>query len=266
MTKTVIINADDYGLTSAVSKGIREAFLNGILTSTTAMATGLSLEADLPLLFKECPAIGVGAHLTLTTLKPVLRPDQIPSLVNKHGHFNRLGDLIALADQINEDELYAEWKAQINKLLRLGLELDHLDSHHSAGIISEKTVEVMIRLAGEYGLPVRKPQSSHQNKAMDAYALAELDKHGIPYPKHFNGDFSDNKGTLESLTTILTELKTGTTEIMSHPGYVDADLENISSMVAPRLTELSSLCSAEAKQLVIDQHIKLATFGEAFKG
>ena len=266
MVKTVIINADDYGLTSAVSKGIREAFLNGILTSTTAMATGLTLEADMPLLFKECPAIGVGAHLTLTTLKPVLNPKQIPSLVNEHGHFNQLGDLIALADQINEEELYAEWKAQIDKLLTLGLELDHLDSHHSAGIISPKTISVMIRLAGEYGLPVRKPQSSHQNKAMDAFAISELDKHGIPYLKYFNGDFSDNKGSLESLTTILTELKTGSTEIMSHPGYVDADLENISSMVAPRITELNSLCSAEAKQLVIDQHLQLATFAEVLKG
>ncbi len=71
MSKNLIINADDYGITSEVSRGIRLAYTSGVLTSTTVMAIGLSCEEDLQLLQQECPAMGVGVHLTLTTFKPI---------------------------------------------------------------------------------------------------------------------------------------------------------------------------------------------------
>lgn len=265
MMKTLIVNADDYGLTSAVSKGIREAYLKGILTSTTVMVTGLTVENDIPLLIKECPEIGIGIHLTLTNLRPVSAPALIESLLNPQGRFYPLNELISCAGEIDEEELYLEWKAQIERLLSLGVKPGHLDSHHNACLICEQSVNVMVRLAEKFSLSVRTPVSPNGNNSLESYAIERLNKYRIGYPKTFNMNFTGQKGSQSALSEILSRLAPGITEICSHPGYIDDELRNISSLIEARLTELKTLCSAETAELVAVNNIQLATFGEAFK-
>jgi predicted glycoside hydrolase/deacetylase ChbG (UPF0249 family) len=265
MKKIAIINADDYGLTASVSNGICEAYLNGILTSTTVMVTGLTVEQDLPLLIKECPGIGIGVHLTLTTFKPISNPLLIPSLIGSDEKFHKLSNLINCAGELNEEELYIEWKAQIDLLISFGVKIDHLDSHHNACIVSEKTVNVMAKLAKEYALPVRTPMSPNNNLALEQYAKNELDKLQIIYPQTLNISFMDNKGAQRSLIKILNKLESGVTEIMSHPGFIDEDLRSITSLVEQRLTELNTLCSKKARNAIDENNIELSTFGNIFK-
>ncbi len=38
--RSLIVNADDYGLTAGVSRGILDAHRRGIVTSTTSVASG----------------------------------------------------------------------------------------------------------------------------------------------------------------------------------------------------------------------------------
>lgn len=262
--KTLIINADDYGLTSAVSAGIREAHLKGILSSTTVMASGLTVGQDLPVLLTECPKIGIGVHLTLTTLKPILNPKLIPDLVTNEGLFYKLKDLLNRAEVLPEGQLYIEWKAQIEKIISFGVKPDHLDSHHSACLFSEKTVAVMIKLAKEFQLPVRAPFSSN-NSSLVSYTKNELDKNSIKFPKTFIGNFTGNNVEEAHLAEILNKLEPGITEIMSHPGFIDDDLRRISSLVDTRLTEVKTLCSSKISNLLLENNIELSTFGKAFK-
>jgi predicted glycoside hydrolase/deacetylase ChbG (UPF0249 family) len=72
MTHFLIANADDYALTPGVSKGIRLAFLQGIVTSTTVMMNQPYAAAELPGLLQQCPGLGSGVHLTLTVGQPLL--------------------------------------------------------------------------------------------------------------------------------------------------------------------------------------------------
>lgn len=72
MRKKLIINADDYGHTRSVSLGIRQAHLQGIVTSTTAMMNYPGADDDLRDSVKECPRLGLGLHLVLTSGCPVL--------------------------------------------------------------------------------------------------------------------------------------------------------------------------------------------------
>jgi predicted glycoside hydrolase/deacetylase ChbG (UPF0249 family) len=264
--KKVIINADDYGLTPSVSKGIRNAHLNGILTSTTAMATGLSIEHDAKLLIDECPLLGIGVHLTLTSLSSVLPKDQISTIVNNDGNFFSLEELIAHKENIDETELYNEWKAQIEKLLSLELPIDHLDSHHYVCYFNEKTLNVMVRLAKEYNFPVRTPVTLDKCETLKQCIERRLNEEGVKFPSTFYDNFTKQKGGLNVLFELLKfSNNLDNIEILSHAGIVDNLLEKISSLTYSRETELKSLCDEKIINLVnVNLDIQLTTFKEMF--
>ncbi len=85
---SLIVNADDFNLTPAVSRGILAAHKNGIVSSTTVMVNLPGLQENAALL-DPFPSLGVGLHVNLT-LGPALSPrDQVPSLVDANGQFIR---------------------------------------------------------------------------------------------------------------------------------------------------------------------------------
>ena len=94
--KKVIVNGDDFGLHSAINRGISEAFQYGCLTSTSLMAGGAAFEEAVGLA-GSLPALGVGVHLTAVAGQPVLPSEEIPSLVTAQGAF-RAGHIPFLRD------------------------------------------------------------------------------------------------------------------------------------------------------------------------
>ena len=78
--KKVIINADDFGYSSAVNLGIITSHKKGILTSTTLMANMSGCDEAI-MLAKENPNLGVGCHLVLTCGKPLTKG---ASLINEN--------------------------------------------------------------------------------------------------------------------------------------------------------------------------------------
>ena len=77
MLRSLVINADDLGLTVGVNKGIFAAHDRGVLTSASvfanAPATGDALARAL-----RRPSLGVGCHLTLVDGQPTLPPPVCP--------------------------------------------------------------------------------------------------------------------------------------------------------------------------------------------
>ncbi len=84
MTLTLIVNADDYGITAATNRGIERAHLAGVVTSTTVMANQTAV-ADAVELRRCCPELGVGIHLTLTLGCPLAPTGTVRSLVDADG-------------------------------------------------------------------------------------------------------------------------------------------------------------------------------------
>ena len=128
--KLLIVNADDFGLTAGVSRGILEAHRRGIVTSTTLL---VNREID-PALMEELKSsgLGFGLHLNLTLGAPVSNPKRIPSLVNGEGRFIR--DAREAAARAKADEARIEVGAQIDAFRRItGCFPTHLDSHHHVG-------------------------------------------------------------------------------------------------------------------------------------
>ena len=129
--KRLIVNADDWGLTPGVNRGIVRAFQHGIVTSASLLVTGSAFE-DAVALARDFPALDVGLHLALVEEQAVLPPEALPTLVDKTGRLPRTkGEFFkrALLGRISWDEVEREIAGQIARFQQTGLRLSHLDSH-----------------------------------------------------------------------------------------------------------------------------------------
>ena len=88
--RLLVVNADDFGATAGVSRGILEAHRRGIVSSTTAMVN-LAPRSDLEAEALGLPGLGVGLHLNLTWGRPVSPSDLVPSLVDGEGRIHDAG-------------------------------------------------------------------------------------------------------------------------------------------------------------------------------
>lgn len=263
--KRLIVNADDYGRTASISRGIRYAHLHGIVTTTTAMMNHPAALSDVRAATAECPALGLGVHLTLTSGRPLRSPAQVPSLVNSEGGFLTLEQFTSASTRVSPAEVRAEWRAQIELFLTTGATLDHLDSHHHTSYFTEETFGIMLDLAKEYDVPVRRPHDSATAPQSPGFAQRLLREKKCQTTDYFIASFYDTGATLANLLNILSALPDGLTEIMSHPGYIDDEILSGSSYNRQREQEILALTDSEVRHALQASQIALATFRTALQ-
>lgn len=231
-TMKLVINADDFGYTKANTAGIVEGYQRGIIRSTTALCNMPYLEWGRDLA-KDCADLGIGVHLTLTLGRSLTG---VKSFTDGQGNFLSKKEIYAA--ELDPDEVYAEWKAQIERYIEVfGHKPSHLDSHHSVHDFNEKQKAVALRLAQEYGLHLRR------------YS-----------PYQYVAGFFGPTATREDLLRLLEENAGRDIEIMTHPGYCDLELYRVSSYNVHRVQELDVLCSREVMDYVQDHGIELAHY------
>jgi len=261
--RVLIVNADDYGLTSEVSRGIRFAHQNGIVSSTTAMMNMEGVLADLMEAVSETPELGIGVHLVLTAGSPVLPISEVPSLVNQNGQFPKIREIYNALPKIDPDHVYKEWKAQVEKIIGAGVQPDHLDSHHHVSYLDTILFQTMLLLASEYSIPIRRIPSQLTSGLIGTVPINLVDykaETGVQSPTGLETRFYGDSVSLLLLSTILHELSSGTTEMMTHPGFVDDALHDKSSYNLSRRTELDILGLKQSKDLVSGLDVELSTF------
>jgi hopanoid biosynthesis associated protein HpnK len=151
--KTITFSADDFGLTDSVNEGIERAHRDGILQAASLMVAGPGA-ADAIRRARANPALRVGLHLVVIEGPAVLRPSDIPGLVDAAGEFPpdqlRLGIDYFFRPRIRR-QLEAEIRAQFAAFAATGLTLDHANAHKHMHL--HPTVgTMMIRIGREYGL------------------------------------------------------------------------------------------------------------------
>jgi predicted glycoside hydrolase/deacetylase ChbG (UPF0249 family) len=152
--KRLIVNADDFGLTTQVNQAIIDGHFCGLITSTSLMANGEAFEPAVAL-SRQAPRLGVGVHLNLTEGKPVAPASSIPSLVNSQGCFARKPGRLwraMILGRVCTVDIEKELRAQIEKVLAAGIVPTQLDSHkhvHALPVLGRMTT----RLARQYGIP-----------------------------------------------------------------------------------------------------------------
>jgi chitin disaccharide deacetylase len=276
MLKKLIVNADDYGRTKNVSKGIRQAHGEGIVSTTTVMMNLPGALEAVRLAKVETPALGLGVHLNLTFGEPLSPEAKVTSITDAQGGFRSKDFYFYHSDEITGNHVEYEWRMQIEAFLNCGVVLDHLDSHHHIALASPEFWYLSLRLAKEYGCGVRLPNPTDipdevlrdvlPNDSSDFvrhYALGALDEAGIPHPNHFISSFFGSGVSLDHLSSILHSLPEGISELMCHPGFVDEELCATSGYAKPRQKEYEILTNPKIVQLIQKSEIVLTTFQEA---
>src|SRR5260370_26197843 len=131
MIRRLVVNADDLGLTPAVTDGIFDAYDHGILTSASLFANAPAT-VDAIERADARPALGIGVHLALVAGAPMLPPDRVPTLIAHDGRFHtswRPFIVACLQGKVALTEVERELQAQIDPLRSERLRLTHLDAH-----------------------------------------------------------------------------------------------------------------------------------------
>ncbi len=278
--KALIINADDFGISSGVNQGIIKAFQDGILTSSTMMVNMGKTSKEASILALKNPRLGIGLHLNLTCGKPILPPDEIPSLVNSRGYFYNLRSLIIKLSlgMISTEDIKSEFDAQIKRLRKWGIETTHIDSHQHIHV-HPKILKVLVDIAKEN--KIEKIRYPSQKKSINRFPFKQQNikrilikyllkingklifKKKLIVTNHFFGiSEMESNNKLEVFKKLLISVKDGITEIMCHPGYCDEQLLKIDNYTFPREEELQALLSPELKKIIINQRISVINYGD----
>lgn len=151
---TLIINADDFGLSSIINRAILASMEKGLVTSTSIMANMPGFEHAIGLVRVHAKLAGrVGVHLNLTEGRPLSRPIlDCPRFCNPRGEFIYNRQHIFQLSKKERDAVYTEFKAQLERVLAEGVQPIHLDSHHH--VHTEWALAPLVRRLGlEYGIP-----------------------------------------------------------------------------------------------------------------
>ncbi|MEA1978557.1 MAG: ChbG/HpnK family deacetylase [Chloroflexota bacterium] len=273
MKRRLIVNADDYGRTPSVSRGICDAHLNGLVTTTTVMINLPGALEDVRRGIECAPTLAFGVHLNLTYGKPLTPPDRVPTLIDANECFHGKHQMFSNPGMLDLDEVKMECKAQIERFLQAETELDHLDSHHHFGIASTEIWSLITELAVEYDCGVRTPfpNDIREEDLIELYpadmidfsrtqAKEQLETLAIPHPDNFYASFFGQYAVLDHLIKLLEKLPNGVSEIMCHPGYSDDSLEQTSGYNRIREQELSALTDQSALTAIASGNIELHTF------
>jgi hopanoid biosynthesis associated protein HpnK len=263
----LILNADDFGLTAGVNCAILELHRAGLLTSATLMARAAATEEAIELA-RATPLLGVGCHVVLVDGEPVLHAKESPALVDpRTGRFypGLGGFLLRLfTGRIQSREIEAEAAAQIALLQSRGLRLTHIDTHKHTHLFPA-VLRPVLRAAKAAGIhAVRNPfEPAWSRRAtpgapwirrteVSLLSLLEPAFRRIVAEEGFTT--TDGAigvlatGTLNSatITSLLHKLPAGNWELVTHPGYNDADLAQAHTrLLASRETERAALHTVE---------------------
>ena len=261
----LIVNADDFGLTAGVNRAIAEVNAAGVLTSTTLMAHERATDEAISMGL-AMPSLGVGCHVVLVDGEPVLPAREVASLLDRRtGRFHQeLGPFLRrlFTGRIRAEEIEAEASAQIALLQSRGLRLTHFDSHKHTHMFPA-VLKPLLRAARKAAIAaVRNPFEPVW--AMRATPRALLVRRGEvmalrcfePTLRRIiaNEGFATTDGTIAvagtgsldtgTVRSLLGQLPAGTWELVTHPGYNDADLAKVPTRLkASREVEMRALHS-----------------------
>lgn len=282
--KRLIVNADDFGLTTGVNRAIIECHQRGIVTSATLMANSAAFK-DAVALANQNPQLSVGCHVTLMDGEPLLPASKVSSLLRDGHEFHRtITDFAprALLGRFHADQLEAEATAQFTRIQQAGITLSHFDAHKHAHMFPS-VAEPLLRAAQKCGVPaVRNPfespvplrwstvlSGSMKVRWAEVVALRQLQsqfvrlahKYGIRTTTGSIGIVATGLLDSKLLLEMLHHLEDGTWELVCHPGYNDADLgQQRTKLRTSREVELDALTNTNLSEQVKALGIELISF------
>jgi len=182
----LIVNADDYGLSPGINRGIAEAHRKGIVTSTSLLVD-TPFGAEAAAISTELPHLSVGLHADLS------------AAVAEH------------EDEVSAAICVEQLERQIARFHSLtGRWPTHLDSHHNAHRCQGLS-RSFVKFGERYGLRVREHCDA-------TYVSA--------FYGHWDGCTHLEQIGINGLKRVLSASDGHLIELAGHPGYVDEALRS----------------------------------------
>ena len=249
----LLIQSDDYGITEAVACGIIKGIKDGVIRNT-GMFTNMPSSEKAAEMIKGID-VCLGIDINFVAGKPVASPELVPSLIKENGYFytsreRRQMDIeCESGDHMNYEETKIEAKAQIDRFIELmGRKPEYLHGHAYG---CPTITRVHQELSEEYGI------------GMTSVMLAENGSKGCKswYTVPFSEEDQKRVNTTEFITTDKGELLGNEIgAIISHCGYIDDPLYDVTSFTVIRTKDLACMISDEMKQWIKDNNIELITY------
>ena len=230
----LIVNADDFGMSPGVNRGLVEAHEGGIVTSASLMVRWPAA-AEAAAYAREHRDLSVGLHLDLG------------EWVYREGTWMPAYEVVPADEVTAVTEETARQLAAFRRLV--GRDPTHLDSHQHVHL-REPARSVLIELARELAVPLRH-HSPRIRYCGDFYGQTG---EGLPLPEAIS---------VEGLIGIIAALPSGLTELACHPG-LDDGLQ--STYRSERAEEVRVLCDPRVRAAIVAEGVDLRPFGDAAFG
>jgi len=224
----LIVNADDFGQSGGVNRGIIQAHEQGILTSASLMVRWPHA-AEAAAYAHTHPSLGVGLHL------------DFGEWACRGGKWVRLYSVVVAEDPAAVEREVVSQMAAFRRLMHR--DPTHIDSHQHVHR-KEPAGSIVAKIARPLGVPIR----SADPRVRYCGSFYGQGEDGRPWPKGI---------TVDALIKILEGLEPGFTELGCHPA-AEADLDTMYRF--ERLQELVSLCHPRVREAVGALKIELCSF------
>lgn len=288
--KRLIVNADDFGWSGAVTGGIIRAHREGLVTSTTLMANLEGAAEALARARQEAPGLAIGLHLNLTEGRPLAPPGEVAPILDRAGRL--MPSLATLYRRLRlsggaRRAAARELEAQVRWALDHGLRPSHLDSHkhvHQIPAILPLVIDLArrhgiraVRTTAELALPdiarflparhnlaggppgwslaarVRQGMLVRIARRWGRRARRIVRSAGLATTDWFFGVRATGGISAELLEHLLCRAPEGTGELMVHPGEAEPNPARPTRLAASRPLELAAVCDPRVR-LAADAH------------
>lgn len=273
--RTLIVNADDFGLSGGVNAGIDMAHRDGILTSATLMANGLAFAGAVEIA-RANPRLGVGIHLNIVGGRPLSPPASVSELATAEGTFRPFRRRRLTRAFLAHAEV--EYRAQIEKVLAAGIEPTHVDfeKHHAwqAGLYM-----LACRLAEEYGIAAVRNLAEPvwwslrrlgwpgwrrlcMASALRTGVTLSRRRTGLARPARLLGQLHIGALDEERWVRLAASVPEGVSEVMVHPGKCGTEDAGMGPgwLGSAREVELNALLSPRVREALGNNQVRLVSF------
>lgn len=276
----VVLCADDYALSPAVSRGIAELIAAGRLTATGCMTASPYWPEHAAWLAGHADAADIGVHLSLTTLPPLTAMPRIAP----GGRPPAFGALARAAwlGRLDRGECRAEFAAQLDAFeAALGRAPDFVDGHHHiqnlpglcevvVGLMRDRYAGRGVYLRSGWERPaavLRRGVSVGRalGLAIPGRRLDRLARRaGVPVNDGFAGVYDLAPGRdFGALFRRFLAAARPRTLIMCHPGHVDDALRRLDPLTDQREAEYAFLVSDGLPAALEAASVRLVRYAEA---
>src|SRR5271165_4225392 len=281
-------------MTAGINRGIAEAQERGIVTSATLMANSSAFDEAACLarsLTSNNAHFSVGCHVVLLDGEPVLPVDRVSSLLQsgvRNGHFRvNLNDFVlaSFRGKLQPDEIEAEATAQMQRLQAAGVEPSHFDTHKHAHMFPPVLRPLLRAARAQKIRAVRNPfgqvwplplgdvlrrrqlwKRFAQLNVLRNFAAKfrhEVEAHGLRTTDGSVAVLVTGRLDLKLFRKIVDNIPEGAWEFVCHPGYNDAELDQVRTRLREsRAKELELLTSDEARGTLQARGIELISYRE----